>query len=169
MKNTFMAGIALAGILSWSSGAEASSFTGFSETGDVFFNDFADFDYDPFFLGGAVFDFFGLVNIALAPDLGAGSLLLTDDFLAEVLVGALVDTALHADGGASDDSFSMLFDLTTGTVRLVLSPTDPDDLVFTEEGDQAFVMLEDEALDVQAVQWWRKAAHLGGPARSATS
>lgn len=46
-----------------------------------------------------------------------------------------------------------LFDLSTGTVRLVLSPTDPDDLVFTEAGDQAFVMLEDTALDVQAVQW----------------
>ena len=57
-------------------------------------------------------------------------------------------------GDFIDKSFGYsLLDLASGAARLVLSPTEPDDVVFTEAGDQAFVMLEDAATDVRAVQW----------------
>lgn len=45
-----------------------------------------------------------------------------------------------------------LFDLSSGAFRLVQSETTPDDVVFTAAGDQAYVMLEDSAADVRAVQ-----------------
>jgi hypothetical protein len=46
-----------------------------------------------------------------------------------------------------------LFDVATGFARLALTATDPDDLLFTSGGDQAFVLLEDAGLDVREVQW----------------
>jgi hypothetical protein len=46
-----------------------------------------------------------------------------------------------------------LFDIQSGFARMVLTPTFPDDVVFSEDGQYAFVMLEDEARDVRAVQW----------------
>lgn len=94
--------------------AEAATFTGFSETADVYFDDAATFDYDPFFLGGSAFDFGGLVDISLAADLGSGSLLLTDSSFATVLDGGLSDTMLSVNTDIADDTFSMLFELTTG-------------------------------------------------------
>jgi DNA-binding beta-propeller fold protein YncE len=46
-----------------------------------------------------------------------------------------------------------VFDVQTRFVRLVLSDTEPDQVVFSEDGGQAFVRLEDAERDVRAVQW----------------
>ena len=68
--------------------------------------------------------------------------------------GAGVPVPGEAVGDFIDKSFGYtLFDLTSGAARLVLSPAEPDDVVVTEEGDQAFVMLDDRATDVRSVQW----------------
>lgn len=53
---------------------------------------------------------------------------------------------------AKSPGYSLL-DVPTGFARLVLADTDPDDLVFTDDGSQAFVMLEEAAAGVQSVQW----------------
>lgn len=108
----FGAAFALSGM---SNTAEAATFTGFNETSDVYFNDTATFDYDPFFLGGTVFDFGGLLDISLGADLSNGSLLLSDTSFMTVLDGSLSDTMLTVDNDIGDDTFSMLFELATGT------------------------------------------------------
>ncbi|MBN1946075.1 MAG: hypothetical protein JW797_10385 [Bradymonadales bacterium] len=53
---------------------------------------------------------------------------------------------------AKSDGYS-LFDLTYRVIRLVTSDTEPDDVVFTEDGSMAFVMLADAASGVKQVQW----------------
>lgn len=113
MKQMILAGFAAAGLGFLADKADAAAFTGYVGTGDVFFDDAATFDYDPFFLGGLIADPGFLVDISLASDLSAGSLTLFDDFFATVLDGALLDTMLSVDNGVGDDSFSMLFSLTT--------------------------------------------------------
>ena len=122
MKNIVLAAATVAGVVGWSGRATASPFTGFTETTDVFFMDQVEFDYDPVFLGGAISDFFGDLNIALATDLSNGTLLLTDPFdFSTVLEGALEDTALHVDDNIADDTFSMLFSITTGAVNYAIA------------------------------------------------
>lgn len=107
----FGAVLALAGI---SGTAAAATFSGFSETSDVYFDDTATFDYDPFFVGGSAFDFGGLVNISLATDLGSGSLSLSDNAFNTLLDGSLSDNVLSVDNDIGDDTFAMLFELATG-------------------------------------------------------
>jgi hypothetical protein len=121
MKYTAIAGLALAGILTFSSSAQASTFTGFSETADVYFDDAAEFDYDPTFLGGAIFDGLFSVDIGLSADLTTGTLLLTDALLATVLDGTLEDTALDVDNDVADDTLAMLFHLTTGATDYAIA------------------------------------------------
>ncbi len=53
---------------------------------------------------------------------------------------------------AKSEGYS-LFDIGSGSARLVLSPTEADDVVFTETGDQAFIMLDDRSTDIRALQW----------------
>lgn len=115
MKSTTFVFGALVALCGMSSVANAATFTGFTETSDVYFDSTATFDYDPSFLGGTIFDFDGLVDISLEPDLASGSLLLTDALFDTVLEGTLSDTELTVDNGIGDDTFSMLFELATGT------------------------------------------------------
>lgn len=53
---------------------------------------------------------------------------------------------------AKSEGYS-LFDIGSGSARLVLSPTEADDVVFTETGEQAFIMLDDRSMDIRALQW----------------
>lgn len=122
MNKVLLAAAAVAGVLSFGAAAHASTFAGFTETTDVFFDGGAEFDYDPFFLGGSISESSFVLNLALSPDLGTGSLLLTDDLtFSTVLEGDLEDTALQADGAAVDDTFSMLFSLTTGSTDFAIA------------------------------------------------
>lgn len=114
MKPTLLVFGALFALGGMSNTADAATFTGFNETSDVYFDDTVTFDYDPFFLGGAVFDFGGLVDISFEADLTNGSLLLSDTLFATVLDGSLSDTMLTVDNDIGDDTFSMLFELATG-------------------------------------------------------
>ena len=114
MRHTILA-CAVVCISAWGSVSSASTFTGYSETADVFYDGAATFDYDPAFLGGALFDLAGLIDISLSTDLRMGSLLLTENLFSTVLDGILLDTVLSVDNDISDDTFSMLFDLTSGS------------------------------------------------------
>lgn len=121
MKYTISVCTAVACMFSWSSASNASPFTGYSETADFFYDDAATFDYDPAFLGGSIFDFAGLVDLSLSTDFGSGSLLLTDNFFSTVLDGSLLDTVLSVDDDIGDDTFSMLFGLTTGSTDYAIA------------------------------------------------
>jgi len=114
MKQVIFAAVAATGLGVLAGKADAATFSGYIESGVVFFDDAASFDYDPFSLGGLIADPGFLVDIALSSDLSTGSLTLFDDFFATVLDGTLLDTMLSVDNGISDDSFSMLFSLSTG-------------------------------------------------------
>jgi hypothetical protein len=114
MKQIILAGLAAACIGVLGDRSEASVFSNYVTTGDVFFDGAATFDYDPGGLGGGIFDPAFLVDISLSADLSAGSLTLFDDFFATVLDGSLLDTMLSVDNDIGDDSFSMLFALDTG-------------------------------------------------------
>jgi DNA-binding beta-propeller fold protein YncE len=46
-----------------------------------------------------------------------------------------------------------LFDMASGFGRMVTTPTEPDAVVFTEDGEQAFVMMEDRARDIREIAW----------------
>ena len=115
MKQTFLAGLAAAGLCLASSDAGAATFAGYTETADVYFDDAATFDYDPLGLGGSITDPGFLVDIGLSPGLSTGFLTLFDDVFTTVLDGTLVDTMLSVDGNIGVDTFSMLFSLSTGS------------------------------------------------------
>lgn len=121
MKHTISAFATVVCLSFLGTASSAATFTGYSETADVFYDDASTFDYDPFFLGGSIFDLANLVNISFSTDLGTGSLLLTDSSFATVLDGFLLDSALNVDDDIADDSFSMLFDLTTGPTNYTIA------------------------------------------------
>lgn len=121
MKQIVLAAVAAANFGLSVGKAEAATFTGYVGTGDVFFDDAATFDYDPVFLGGSITDPGFLVDISLSFNLTTGSLTLFDDFFATVLAGAVQDTMLSVDDGVGDDSFSMLFALSTGATPFAVA------------------------------------------------
>lgn len=121
MKSFLAAAVMGIGALTWSGTAQASTFAGYSETSDVYFDGPVEFDYDPFFLGVTVIDPDFRVDMPISPDLGTGSLLLRDAFFSVVVDGALLDTAVHVDNGPSDDTFSALFELSTGATDYAIA------------------------------------------------
>jgi hypothetical protein len=121
MRQIILAGLAAAGIGVLADTSDASVFSNYVATGDVFFNGAATFDYDPEFVGGFIADPGLLVDIFLETDLSTGALTLSDASFATVLIGALVDTKLNVDNGLGDDSFSMLFSLSTGSTSFALA------------------------------------------------
>lgn len=134
MKNSILALAAVACISASGSASSAATFTGYNETEGALYSDIATFDYDPVFLGGSIFDISGLVDISLSKDLGSGNLLLTDNIFLTVLDGFLLNTSVSVDNGVEDDSFSMLFDLTTGSTDYAIATFtgDLDGLGFTD-------------------------------------
>jgi len=133
LKNALAAFAALTLGITVQGSSLASTFSGFSETSDLFYDNPATLDYDPSFVGGSVFDQAFLVDISFTPDLETGSLLLTDSSFATVLDGTLLETALNVDNGAADDSFSMIFNLATGPAAYAIATFtgDLDGLGFT--------------------------------------
>ncbi|ANB33450.1 hypothetical protein M2324_003855 [Rhodovulum sulfidophilum] len=114
MKHKTLGILVVANVWLASVAANAATFAGYTETSDVYFDDDASFDYDPSFLGGSITSPDFLIDVALAADLSSGFLTLLDDFSVVALDGTLVGTALSVDNGVADDSFSMLFSLSTG-------------------------------------------------------
>lgn len=121
MKTTIFASAVIACTSIWGSVASAATFTGYNETTDVFYNDAATLDYDPDFLGGSIFDLSGFVDISLSTALDSGTLLLTDNLFSTVLDGSLLEISLSVDDDIADDSFSMLFDLSTGSTNYAIA------------------------------------------------
>ncbi|MEI4234585.1 VPLPA-CTERM sorting domain-containing protein [Roseovarius sp. D22-M7] len=121
MKQIILASVAAASLGLLAGEADAATLDAYSTTGDVFFDDAATFDYDPFFLGGSISDPGFLVDISLSSDLSTGSLTLFDNSFATVLDGSLLDTMLSVDNGIDDDNFSMLFSLSTGAAPFAVA------------------------------------------------
>jgi DNA-binding beta-propeller fold protein YncE len=88
----------------------------------------------------------GIVAVVMAPEVDRALIVHSRSGGAPV-AGEPLDDFIAKSSGYS------LFDVATGFARLALTETDPDALVFTERGDQAFVLLDDVASDVRAVQW----------------
>lgn len=121
MKKMIAAGVLLAGLGLHANDANALEFSNIVSTGDVFFDDAATFDYDPVSLGGSILDDLGNVDISLSTDLSTGSLTLFDDLFNTVLDGSLQDTMLSIDNDVGDDTFSMLFSLSTGSTPFAIA------------------------------------------------
>lgn len=123
MKNVVLAAAAVFGVLSSGSSAQAATFSGFTETADIFFDGSAELDYDPFFLGGAITEPNLVLNLTFAASLSTGSLLLTEGIapFGAVLEGSLDDTALNVDSGSGVDTIAMLFSLTTGSTDYAIA------------------------------------------------
>lgn len=109
---TFVSLLALSGL---SKAVEAATFPGFSELDTVYYEGVSIFDFDPISLGGAIFEPSGTLDIALSSDLSIGSLVLVENSIEPIISGDLLSIALAVDSGVGDDSFKMLFRLTTGT------------------------------------------------------
>lgn len=153
MRQTFLAGLAAVGLCSAAGGADAATFAGYTETADVYYDDAATFDYDPVFLGGEIYDDPSFLNrkvdIQLSTGLSSGFLTLFDDTFATVLDGTLLDTMLSVDNDIDDDTFSMLFELTTGSRPYAIATFtgDLDGLGFTDFFTDG-VLFEDGSLKI---------------------
>lgn len=116
---TLMIGAAL-GLGMMAHAASASTFMGYELAGAAYFDGSATLDYDPIFMGLAMSDDVGDLDVALETDLASGYLTLLDPS-GPVLDGSLIATAFESDGGLLDDTFSMLFELTVGATPYAIA------------------------------------------------
>lgn len=123
MKHFVFAALTAVGLGLAAQDASAASFTGYETVGDPFYDGEAEFFYENSFFGGSIFDapLFFLVDIAFASDLNSGFLTLLDFDTSVVLDGSLLDTMLSVDNDIDDDSFSILFDLSTGPTSFAIA------------------------------------------------